>query len=149
VEIHSLEDLAELDWVFRLKTQVKVLVDNGQINQGDSLYLGGAKTLRGYKSYAFPSNESGYKTEPYKNLWANSAEISFPLIPSAKMRWGLFYDYGMIGQDTFNDVQRSGTGALLEWISPMGPLQLIFARALDDEPGDDTSSFEFSLGSSF
>ena len=146
---YSLEDLAELDWVFRLKTQVKVLVDNGQINQGDSLYLGGAKTLRGYKSYAFPSNESGYKTEPYKNLWANSAEISFPLIPSAKMRWGLFYDYGMIGQDTFNDVQRSGTGALLEWISPMGPLQLIFARALDDEPGDDTSSFEFSLGSSF
>lgn len=146
---YSLEDLAELDWVLRLKTQMKILVDNGQINQGDSLYLGGAKTLRGYKSYAFPQNETGYKTEPYKNLWANSVEMSFPLIPSAKMRWGLFYDYGMIGQDTFDDIQRSGTGALLEWISPMGPLQLIFSRALDDEPGDDTSSFEFSLGSSF
>ena len=146
---YSLEDLAELDWVLRLKTQMKILVDNGQINQGDSLYLGGPKTLRGYKSYAFPQNETGYKTEPYKNLWANSVEMSFPLIPSAKMRWGLFYDYGMIGQDTFDDIQRSGTGALLEWISPMGPLQLIFSRALDDEPGDDTSSFEFSLGSSF
>ena len=146
---YSLEDLAELDWVLRLKTQMKILVDNGQINQGDSLYLGGAKTLRGYKSYAFPQNETGYKTEPYKNLWANSVEMSFPLIPSAKMRWGVFYDYGMIGQDTFDDIQRSGTGALLEWISPMGPLQLIFARALDNEPGDDTSSFEFSLGSSF
>ena len=146
---YSLEDLAELDWVLRLKTQVRILVDNGQINQGDSLYLGGAKTLRGYKSYAFPSNESGYKTEPYKNLWANSAEMSFPLIPSAKMRWGLFYDYGMIGQDSFTDVKRSGTGALLEWISPMGPLQLIFSKALGAEPGDDTSSFEFSLGSSF
>ena len=75
--------------------------------------------------------------------------MSFPLIPSAKMRWGVFYDYGMIGQDTFNDVQRSGTGALFEWISPMGPLQLIFAKALDAEAGDDTSTFEFSLGSSF
>jgi outer membrane protein insertion porin family len=146
---YSLEDLTELDWVLRLKTQMKILVDNGQINQGDSLYLGGAKTLRGYKSYAFPSNQSGYQTDPYKNLWANSAEMSFPLIPSAKMRWGLFYDYGMIGQDTFTDVKRSGTGALLEWISPMGPLQLIFAHALDAEDGDDTSSFEFSLGSSF
>jgi outer membrane protein insertion porin family len=146
---YSLEDLAELDWVLRLKTQMKILVDNGQINQGDSLYLGGAKTLRGYKSYAFPQNESGEKVDPYKNLWANSIEMSFPLIPSAKMRWGVFYDYGMIGQDTFNDIQRSGTGALLEWISPMGPLQLIFAKALDNEPGDDTSSFEFSLGSSF
>lgn len=146
---YSLEDLAELDWVLRLKTQMKILVDNGQINQGDSLYLGGAKTLRGYKSYAFPSNQSGYKTDPYKNLWANSVEMSFPLVPSAKMRWGVFYDYGMIGQDTFTDVKRSGTGALLEWISPMGPLQLIFAHALDAEEGDDTSSFEFSLGSSF
>ena len=146
---YSLEDLAELDWVLRLKTQMKILVDNGQINQGDSLYLGGARTLRGYKSYAFPQNESGYKSEPYKNMWANSVEMSFPLIPAAKMRWGLFYDYGMIGQDSFSDIQRSGTGALLEWISPMGPLQLIFSKALNAEAGDDTSSFEFSLGSSF
>lgn len=146
---YSLEDLTELDWVLRLKTQMKTLIDNGQINQGDSLYLGGPKTLRGYKSYAFPNNQTGEVIDPYKNLWANSAEMSFPLIPSAKMRWGLFYDYGMIGQDTFNDIERSGAGALLEWISPMGPLQLIFSRALDDEPGDDTSSFEFSLGASF
>lgn len=148
---YSLEDLTELDWVLRLKTQAKILIDNGEINQGDSLYLGGAKTLRGYKSYAFPSNETGYQTEPYKNLWANSAEMSFPLIPSAKMRWGVFYDYGMIGRDSFSDdnFERSGTGALLEWISPMGPLQLIFAKALNAKPEDDTSSFEFSLGSSF
>ncbi len=146
---YSLEDLTELDWVLRLKSQMRVLIDNGQINQGDSLYLGGPKTLRGYKSYAFPSNESGYKQDPYTKMWANSAEMSFPLIPSAKMRWGIFYDYGMIGQDSFNEIERSGAGALLEWISPMGPLQLIFSRALDDKPGDDTSSFEFSLGASF
>ncbi|MFY4842894.1 BamA/TamA family outer membrane protein, partial [Aliarcobacter butzleri] len=37
---YSLEGLAELDWGFRLKTQVKMLFDNGQINRGDSLYLG-------------------------------------------------------------------------------------------------------------
>ena len=146
---YSLEDLTELDWVLRLKSQMRVLIDNGQINQGDSLYLGGPKTLRGYKSYAFPSNESGYKQDPYTKMWANSAEMSFPLIPSAKMRWGIFYDYGMIGQNSFNEIERSGAGALLEWISPMGPLQLIFSRALDDKPGDDTSSFEFSLGASF
>lgn len=146
---YSLEDLTELDWILRLKTQMKILVDNGQINQGDSLYLGGAKSLRGYSSYAFPQNESGEITDPYKNMWSNSVEMSFPLIPAAKMRWGVFYDYGMIGQDSFSEIQRSGAGALLEWISPMGPLQLIFARALDAEEGDDTSSFEFSLGSSF
>nr|WP_207190518.1 outer membrane protein assembly factor BamA [Aliarcobacter lanthieri] len=146
---YSLEDLTELDWVLRLKTQARMLIDNGQINQGDSLYLGGPRTLRGYKSYAFPNNETGERTDPYKKMWANSAEISFPLVPSAKMRWGAFYDYGMIGQDSFSDIKRSGTGLLLEWISPMGPLQLIFAKPIGKKPGDETSSFEFSFGASF
>lgn len=146
---YSLEDLTELDWILRFKTQLKVLADIGQINQGDSLYLGGPRTLRGFKSYSFPANEDGYVVEPYKNMWSNSAEISFPLIPSAKMRWALFYDYGMIGKNEFTEIQRSSTGLLLEWISPMGPLQLIFSKPLDDEPTDETSSFEFSLGASF
>ena len=75
--------------------------------------------------------------------------MSFPLVPSAKMRWALFYDYGMTGQDSFTQIKRSSAGGLLEWISPMGPLQLIFSRALDAESTDDTSSFEFYLGASF
>ncbi|KAB0620428.1 outer membrane protein assembly factor BamA [Aliarcobacter skirrowii CCUG 10374] len=146
---YSLEDLTELDWVIRLKTQARVLIDNGQINQGDSLYLGGPRTLRGYKSYAFPKNDDGYRQDPYTKMWANSAEISFPLIKSAKMRWGAFYDYGMIGKDSFSEIKRAGTGILLEWISPMGPLQLIFSKPLMKEEGDDTSSFEFSFGATF
>jgi len=146
---YSLENLAELDWVFRFKTQARMLIDTGQINQGDSLYLGGPRTLRGYKSYAFPNNIVGERSDPYTKMWANSAEISLPLVPSAKMRWGLFYDYGMIGQNSFTEIKRSGTGLLLEWISPMGPLQLIFSKPLGKKPGDETSSFEFSFGASF
>lgn len=146
---NSLNDYAELDWIFRFRTKVSALIDNGQINQGDSLYLGGVKSLRGYSSYAFPTNITGEITDPYKRSWANSIEMSFPLIPNAKMRWALFYDYGMIGEDNFSDVARSSTGAVLEWISPLGPLQLIFAKALDAEADDETSTFEFSLGSSF
>jgi len=41
---NSLNDYAELDWIFRFRTKISVLVDNGQINQGDSLYLGGVKS---------------------------------------------------------------------------------------------------------
>ena len=80
---------------------------------------------------------------------ATSIEMSFPLLPDAKMRWGVFYDYGMIGEDNLSDIKRSATGGLFEWVSPFGPLQLIFAHPLDDEKGDDTSSFEFSLGQTF
>ncbi|RXJ98347.1 outer membrane protein assembly factor BamA [Arcobacter sp. CECT 8986] len=147
---YSLEDAFDLDWIFRYKTSLKMIIDNGQINQGDSLYLGGPKSLRGFKSYAFgPDNDDGIKEDPYKRLYTNSVEMSFPLVASAKMRWGVFYDYGMTGEDSFSQVTRSSTGALFEWVSPVGPLQLIFAQPIDDESGDDTSSFEFSLGSSF
>ena len=146
---YSLEDKLDLDWILRYKLQARFLVDNGKIHQGDSLYLGGIKTLRGFKSYSFPSYDTGYKGEPYKSMAATSIEMSFPLIPTSKMRWGVFYDYGMIGEDDIDEIQRSSVGALFEWVSPFGPLQLIFAQPLDDEEGDDTSSFEFSLGQSF
>ena len=65
------------------------------------------------------------------------------------MRWNIFYDYGMIGEDKFTDTKRSSAGAAFEWISPIGPIQLIFAEPLDDKPGDKTSNFEFTLGQSF
>jgi len=146
---YSLNSLYDLDWILRYKVQAKFLVDNGQINQGDSLYLGGVKSLRGFKSYAFPNYPNGVKGDPYKAMAASSVELSFPLSQASKMRWGVFYDYGMIGEDNISDIQRSSTGLLFEWISPFGPLQLIFAQALDDEATDDTSSFEFSLGTSF
>ena len=65
------------------------------------------------------------------------------------MRWALFYDYGMVGENNFDQIKKSGNGALISWFSPVGPLQLIFSRAISPEDGDDTSSFEFSLGSKF
>lgn len=146
---HSLEDYVDSDWIFRYRANLNFLVDNGQLTRGDSLYMGGPKTLRGYESYAFGPEDSLANRTVYKQMFANSVEMSFPLVPKSKMRWGVFYDYGMIGKESMSDIQRSGAGALLEWISPFGPLQFIFSQPLDDESGDKTSTFEFSLGSTF
>ena len=137
----------DFDAIFRYKTSAKLLIDKGMITEGQTFYLGGPRSLRGYQSYAFSPEDSSVKA--YKRTFTNTFELSFPLIPSAKMRWGLFYDYGMIGENDFTDIKRAGTGALIEWISPVGPLQFIFSKALDAEDGDKTSSFEFSLGTSF
>ncbi len=112
-----------------------------------SFALGGPRSLRGYESYAFQSDDED--NNPYKHFFSNALELSFPLIPNAKMRWGVFYDYGMIGAESFSDIKRSGTGAFISWNSPVGPIQFIFSEALDDKPGDQTSSFEFSLGGKF
>jgi outer membrane protein insertion porin family len=82
-------------------------------------------------------------------MFVNTIEASFPLIERLKMRGALFFDYGMIGQENLTDQVRAGTGAILEWVSPMGPISFVFAKALLEEAGDDTSSFEFTMGRQF
>jgi len=144
----GLEEYINYDAIFRFKTAAYVLNDLGNI-QGKSFSLGGPSSLRGYKSYAFQADDKD--NHPYKKLNTNSIELSFPLLPKAKMRWALFADVGMIGEDSFSDVKKSGYGASINWYSPVGPIQFIFSRAYNpaDEDSDKTSNFEFSIGSSF
>mgnify|MGYP003957952345 FL=1 len=143
---HSLNKAIDKDWIIRFKTNLKIIQDNGNLPDDMSFSMGGVSSVRGYESYAFYAQDG---EDPLKKTWTNNLEFTFPLIPSAKMRWGLFYDYGMIGSNSFNDIKRSGAGALVEWISPVGPLQFVFSEPLDAQTGDKTSSFEFNLGSKF
>ena len=143
---YSLDKLIEKDWIIRYKTRVKIMSDKGEIPSGQSFYLGGVSSVRGYSSYAFQPDDN---ETPYKKSWLNTIELSFPLIQSAKMRWALFYDYGTIGEDSFTTIRKSGNGAVISWYSPVGPIQFIFSRAINPQQGDNTSNFEFSLGSRF
>lgn len=145
---YGLDDAIGFDAIFRYRFQINNLIDNGNIAEGDSFYLGGPKSVRGYESFAFGPDDA-VEDAPYKKMLANTIEVSFPLIPSAKMRASIFYDHGTIGKSSYNEIKKSGTGAVLEWNSPLGPLSLIFAKAINPDPGDKTSSFEFQLGSSF
>jgi len=59
-------------------------------------------------------------------------------------------DYILNGENvTDESIKRSSYGVSIEWFSPMGPIQLIFARAVDAEPEDETSTFEFTIGQRF
>ena len=82
-------------------------------------------------------------------MFYNTAELSYGMFETVQMRFLMFYDYGMIGQKNINDIKRSSVGVGIEWISPIGAINFLFPRALDDKPGDDTSSFEFTMGQRF
>ncbi len=79
----------------------------------------------------------------------NSVEASIPISQAARMRLTFFFDYGMIGIDSFDEIKRAGYGASIEWYSPIGPINLIFGRALDRGILEQTSSFEFTIGRRF
>ncbi|HIP56207.1 MAG TPA: outer membrane protein assembly factor BamA [Arcobacter sp.] len=143
---HGFQDKIDYDLIFRFKTSLKVLWDRGEIPNGTTFYLGGVSSVRGYKSYAFQPEDD---EEPFKKIFVNTAELSFPLMPKANIRWSLFYDYGMIGEDNFDDLKKSGYGLSIDWYSPVGPLKFIFANAINPDTDDKVSGFEFSLGSTF
>ncbi len=146
---YGLEDLIDYDLILRYKARLGVILDQGYLPVNEKFYMGGIRSVRGYSSGSISPEDSEGRLIGGKQTFSNSIEASIPLIGSARMRLAFFIDYGMIGEDSFNEIKRSGAGAAIEWLSPMGPIQLIFATPLDDKPGDRTSSFEFSMGTKF
>lgn len=145
---YGLEDDINYDLILRYRAKAQYVTDNGYLPIGEKIYMGGISTLRGYDSSSIaPKNSSGTLLGGTM-MFANSIEASFPLIDRLKMRGAIFFDYGMIGEDDLN-IKRAGTGFNLEWVSPMGPILLIFAKPLMEESGDRTANFEFTMGRQF
>ncbi len=150
---YGLEDVIDYDLILRYKVRGTVLSDRGGIAIPEKLYMGGIGSVRGYEPYSitpFTLDENGKrKLNGGTKSLVNSVEASIPLSKAAKMRLAFFYDYGMIGQNSFNEITKEGYGVSLEWISPMGPINLVFGRARNPEALDRTSNFEFTMGQKF
>ncbi|MDR1007595.1 MAG: outer membrane protein assembly factor BamA [Campylobacteraceae bacterium] len=145
---YGLEDSIGYDLILRYKAQFGWIEEGGYLPYNEKLYLGGIGSLRGFESSSVsPRNADGALTGG-KISFLNTMEISFPMVERIKMRGALFVDYGMIGDKSL-DEKRASAGAALEWISPMGPIQFIFAKPLKKEDGDRISSFEFTMGRTF
>ena len=55
----------------------------------------------------------------------------------------------MIGTSSLSENTRAGYGVALEWISPLGPIQIIYAKPVNEKTGDKTSNIEFTIGTRF
>jgi len=149
----GLQKLVDMDWIFRYKSRFMYLRGRKvDIPYAERFFMGGLGSVRGYDSYSIsPTRTTTYGEQRTGGLltFSNNLELSFPLMPSAKMRLAAFMDYGMIGEDTLGEFKRGSYGMAIEWFSPVGPVQLVFAEPFSDEPGDNTSVFEFSMGQRF
>ncbi|MCE7193668.1 outer membrane protein assembly factor BamA [Campylobacter coli] len=145
----GLQDYIGYDLIYRYKASFYKVWDEGYLPINQRIYLGGIRSLRGFESRTVsPKNEWGDEVGG-TIAFANSVELSFPLIDRIKLRGSVFFDYGMIGNKNLDEIQRMSTGLGIEWITPIGPLQLVFAKPLNDKKGDDTNTFEFNLGTRF
>ncbi len=116
---------------------------------------GGVRSVRGYDFNSLgPLDSEG---DPFGgNLQViTTAEILFPiesLGSSETFRLGIYFDAGNVFADTDSyetDELRQSVGLSAKWFSFIGPIEFSYAWPINDEPGDDTRNFQFSLGASF
>jgi outer membrane protein insertion porin family len=118
--------------------------------RAERLFLGGSSWgVRGYSPASIsPMNSKGIRIGGYRSAVV-SFEASIPVNFVKGMRLTGFIDYGMIGTNSFSEVKRGSVGAQIEWASPFGPVNLIFAKPFKDKSYDRTAKFEFTIGSKF
>ncbi|NER64841.1 outer membrane protein assembly factor [Pseudomonas sp. MAFF212427] len=104
-------------------------------------FAGGDQSVRGYDYQTLsPKNAEGDRIGG-RYLVAGSAEYQYSI--AEKWRVATFVDQG----NAFNSLQipslKTGVGVGVRWVSPVGPLRLDLAKALDDDGG---IRLHFSMG---
>ena len=150
-------------WFFAmpLSTVFHAKVAGGQAfeNEDDKLpvyenfYLGGMNSIRGFKSASIspvdPENNEKYGGD---KMWYSNLEVTFPLLTDAGLYGVAFTDFGNVyaSEDNwdFSDIKKSA-GLGVNWMSPMGPLRLVWGYNLDKQPDDEDASWDFAMGGNF
>lgn len=152
----GMKDYIDWDLIFRYKAGAGYFFDDKNLPVNKKLFLGGMRSVRGYDGRSIPKRKicldnthCNYIETGGKQSFNNSFELSMPLIDRINMRFVTFFDYGMIGDDSWSESKRYSTGAGIEWRTPVGPLQLFWVKPLNKEDYDSTNSFEFTIGARF
>ena len=174
---YHLKKHLKIDLIARYKAQGGYIF---RFNRDDFLplnntfYMGGVTTIRGFRSGTVspvgiaPNGSTPLSWIGGDGMFTNSVELSYGLLEAAKMRIALYGDYGFLtykslgggladfagygipGVGSYGMEWRASIGAAIEWISPMGPIVLIFPfKLFNKKEGDYTSQFEFSMGTRF
>ncbi|NWN92216.1 outer membrane protein assembly factor BamA [Marinobacter adhaerens] len=154
-------------WVVRTRTEIGYgdgYGDRTVMPFYEHFYAGGYGSVRGYQANSLGPRatraENDYSDpDPFGGnlLTEGSLELIFPT-PFAgdtrSMRTAFFVDAGQVfDPDRDYDPElgelRLSAGIGFQWITAVGPLAFSLAKPLNDESGDDTQVFQFSLGQTF
>lgn len=144
---------------------------NGELGYADSyggkkypffknFYVGGVNSVRGYDNGSIgprdfdPSTGDDFAVGGTRKIVGN-AELFFP-VPLVKntsqFRLSAFMDAGSVyaeNQSIELGELRYSAGVGVTWVSPFGPLKLVFAKPLNDKDTDRTQTLQFQFGQQF
>jgi len=155
---------AESGWYFPMlwNTVFHVLGAVGQVweNETDKLpvyerfYLGGMSSIRGFEyGKVSPIDPATGDRVGGDRMWYVNTEVVVPLVKEQGVYGVVFFDAGEALADDVNwspeDRIAKGTGLELRWLSPMGPLRIVWGYNLDPLDDEPQSVWDFSIGGQF
>ena len=154
---------ASTSWYFPLPLHCvfHVKAMGGQIfeNETDKLpvyerfFLGGINTVRGFDyGDISPRDATSNELIGGDKMWFTNIEFIFPIARDQGVMGVLFYDIGLVmheDDDWTTTGYRSSVGVGLRWLSPIGPLRLVWGHNLDPQDGEDDSVWDFTIGGIF
>ena len=125
----------------------------GDLPVWEKWFLGGINSIRGFEY----GDVSPYDPETLdkvggEKMMAYNLEYRFPLFKDLGITGLVFFDVGNVYTSEKNIEERdlaTSVGGGVRWYSPMGPLRIEWGYNLDPQRDEDSSVFEFSMGSSF
>ena len=164
-DIGFMKYMGETGWYFPLFWEFVLApsVAGGYINKTkdkklpdyEKFYLGGLGSLRGFeRDDLAPTDSEGNSIGGDKYVQFN-LDLIFPLLKNQGMFGTLFFDTGKVYGDNekieFDPADlRQSAGLGIRWMSPIGPLVLVYGFILDPQDSDHgPGNWEFSMASSF
>jgi outer membrane protein insertion porin family len=116
--------------------------------------------VRGYETASIGPKDSAGNSLGGQSMLVANVEYYFPMPGLEKdksVRLSVFTDAGLVsggpGPPSTSSFEFSETrysvGLGLSWFSPVGPIKISVAKALNAQPEDRTQFFQFSLGTVF
>ncbi|MBW2637523.1 MAG: BamA/TamA family outer membrane protein, partial [Deltaproteobacteria bacterium] len=122
---------------------------NGTIPMDQLFYLGGTSDVRGFDENLLRLDERG---NPVGGKMTLSGSIEARIDLGYNIELAPFVDTGLI-RNTFDesgsDSFRSSVGLGLRYITPIGPIGLLYGHKLDRREGESAGRFHFSIGYTF
>ncbi len=122
---------------------------NAEAPEDQLFFLGGTSTVRGFDENLLRFDTDN-KAVGGKQSILGSIEARIDL--RSNLELALFYDIGSIsgsadvsGSDEF----RSSVGGGIRYLTPIGPVSLLYGHKLDPKSGESNGSFHFSMGYTF
>ena len=168
-DIQDYKILLQENWFKEINQNMSLML-GGQLGYANSyggkefpffknFYVGGVSTVRGYAQgtigpFSTATNGSRMFVGGNKEIIGN-AELFLPMPfmqNNKQFRLSAFMDAGNVFSSdqsfSLSDLRYSA-GMGLMWVSPFGPLKLVFAVPLNNESTDKTEIFQFQMGQQF